>query len=171
MPQCASDRPRGCLAGRRQSPSRTVAAQSRRAVRCWRHKAVARPETFRLTLTPTSHWPSRPCANIGCRFATHVDHRGRGSSYRLRYASCPKASSCIAVATLVRILAEGVGKPAILPLLGHKPTKGCPTLGPAHEAIVDPRRKRSRAVITQDVIRAKWWQPQLSFLVVANHHC
>lgn len=36
--------------------------------------------------TPISQWPWRPRANIGCRSATHAraDHRGRGSSYRLR---------------------------------------------------------------------------------------
>jgi hypothetical protein len=51
-----------------------------------RHEAVAKLRTFCVTPTSISQRPSRPCANIGCPFATHApaDHRGHGSSYRLR---------------------------------------------------------------------------------------
>ena len=57
-----------------------------RAVRCSdRREAAARPSTFCATPTSTFQRPSRPCANTGCRSATHApaDHYGRGSSYRL----------------------------------------------------------------------------------------
>jgi uncharacterized protein len=59
-----------------------------RAVRCLdHHEAAARPRTFCVTPTPIFRRRSRPCGNTGCRSATPAlaDHRGRGSSYRLRW--------------------------------------------------------------------------------------
>src|SRR6516165_9497359 len=78
----------GAIAGRqqRQSPSASAysAALSRRSGRS-AARTAADPETFCATPTSIFQRPSRPCANIGCRSATHepADHHRRGTSYRL----------------------------------------------------------------------------------------
>ena len=98
-PWCRDSTPRcgsGCRRGRRCSTPATsitvcfcpscCTVATIRAVRCSdRHEASARPGTLCATPTPIFQRASRPCANTGCRSATHApaDHRRRGTSYRL----------------------------------------------------------------------------------------